>query len=255
MKTKNYLRNILKGFKTGFIPIFLFLTLSSIAQTNISNTVTIGNHNMYKSASVSSVKTGAVFNYTLYITLYGDGSTVTLTDQLPAEIEYVGNNSNISISPQAISDTATKGENNNLITVTLQAPSDGSSSSVEILIPVRFKGGITPNGTTASNSATITMNDQSATTNPITVTAIAILNWEIKKEIIEPTPRNPITGDWLVAPGGTARFRITVKEKSPQDNLGVLNLTNIQILETPQPSNVTMNLVATGGNNNIPLSY
>ena len=254
---KNYLFYRLKKLDQckGIVLAILFMAaFSTKAQTNVSNTVNIGNHSLYKSASLSSVKTGAVFNYKLYITLYGDGSTVSITDQLPLELEFVGNNSDITISPQSIANTAARGQNNNLVTVALQAPSDGSSSSVEILIPVRFKGGVTPNGTIASNSATITTNGQSVTTNPITVTAIAILNWEIKKEIIEPTQTDPNTGKWIVAPGGTARFRITIKEKNPQDNLGILNLTNIQILETPQPSNVTMNLVATGGNNNIPLS-
>jgi uncharacterized repeat protein (TIGR01451 family) len=249
MKTQNYLRNILKGFKTGFIPIFLFLTLSSIAQTNISNTVNIGSHSMYKSASVNSVETGDLFNYTLYVTIYGDGNLVTLTDQLPPELEFVGNNTNISIQPQLFENTASKGVNNNLVTVVLQAPSDGSSSSVEIQIPVRFKGGITPNGTIASNTATITTNGQSATTNPIRVTAIAALNWEVKKEIVSPTERDD-NGNWIVAPGGTARFRITIAEKSPHKNIGVLDLTNIRIFDTPQPSSVTFTVVGVSSGSN-----
>jgi uncharacterized repeat protein (TIGR01451 family) len=247
MKTQNYLRNILKGFKTGFIPIFLFLTLSSIAQTNISNTVTIGNHNMYKSASVDSIKTGALFNYKLHLTIYGDGSTITLTDQLPAFIELVSNVNDIDVAPSGFNPI--KGVNNtNLVSIILTAPSDGSSTYVEIIIPVRFKGGITPDGAIASNTSSIIINDQSATTAPITVEAIAVLNWEIKKDVITPTERDA-NGNWVVAPGGTARFRITIKEKSPQQQYGVLNLTNLHILEIPQPSNVTMAIVGIGGNN------
>ncbi|PQJ81782.1 thrombospondin type 3 repeat-containing protein [Polaribacter glomeratus] len=257
MKTKKHVIKPLKRMglsKSCFLFLLLFVSFSVKGQINRSNTVSVGNNRMYKATTVNSIKTGALFSYTLYVTIYGDGNLVTLTDQLPPELEFVGNSNNIAISPQVFANTAAKGQNNNLVTVVLQAPSDGSSSSVEILIPVRFKGGITANGTIAKNSATISTNDQSATTNPITVTAIAILNWEIKKEIIEPTQKDPNTGEWIVAPGATARFRITVKEKNPQDNFGVLNLTNLQILEAPQPSNVTMNLVATGGNNNIPLS-
>jgi uncharacterized repeat protein (TIGR01451 family)/fimbrial isopeptide formation D2 family protein len=247
MKTQNYLRNILKGFKTGFIPIFLFLTLSSIAQTNISNTVTIGNHNMYKSTSVDSIKTGALFNYKLHLTIYGDGSTITLTDQLPAFIELVSNVNDIDVAPSGFNPI--KGINNtNLVSIILTAPSDGSSTSVEIIIPVRFKGGITPDCTVASNSVTMMINDQSVSTSLIDVEAIAKLNWEIRKQIISPTPKDA-NGNWVVTPGGTATYRIAIVEKNPSENIGVLNLNNIQILETPQPSNATFTVSNVQTNN------
>jgi uncharacterized repeat protein (TIGR01451 family) len=249
MKKQNYLRKILKGFKTGFIPIFLFLTLSSIAQTNISNTVTIGNHNMYKSASVDSIKTGALFNYKLHLTVYGDGSTITLTDQLPPFIELITGAGNIQVTPSGFSPNVTI-SNTDLVTMVLTAPSNGSSTSVEIIIPVRFKGGITPDCTIASNSATMTINDQSVTTNPIDVEAIAKLNWEIRKQIISPTPKDA-AGNWVTTPGGTARFRISIVEKNPSENIGVLNLTNLQILDIPQPTNATINIANAQSNNNI----
>nr|WP_255513116.1 thrombospondin type 3 repeat-containing protein [Lutibacter sp. Hel_I_33_5] len=224
------------------------MTLATLGQTNISNTVTIGNHNMYKSASVNSIKTGALFNYKLHLTVYGDGSKIILTDQLPPDIEFVGDPLyDIQISPSGEFTSINKTHVNNLITISFTSPLDGSSTYAEIIIPVRFKGGVTPNGTIASNSATMSINNQYTSTNQINVEALAILNWEITKEIIEPTKKDN-QGNYVVSPGETARYRITVQEKNPSEDIGVLNLTNIQLLETPQPANASFNPVSASGN-------
>ncbi len=258
MKTMHYLHYFLNRFNTFKRSIFFLFSIIIIpyqltAQTNISNTVTIGNHNMYKSANVDSIKTGALFNYKLHLTIYGDGSTINLTDLLPPDIEFVGNvQQELRIEPAIAFTTINKSVVNNLVTVSLTPLSDGSSTYVEIFIPVRFKGGVTPDGTLAINTATMSINNQSVTTNPINVEAIAKLNWEIKKEIVSPTDKDA-DGNWIISPtGGTARFKITIAEKSPHSNIGVLNLSNIQILDIPQPSNVTMSLAGASGNDIYP---
>ena len=249
---KNYLFYRLKKLcqSKGIVLAILFMAaFSTKAQTNVSNTVTIGNHNMYKSASVDSIKTGALFNYKLHLTVYGDGSTITLSDQLPPFIELVNGVGNIQVTPAGFNPNATI-NNTNLVSVVLTAPSNGSSTSVEVIIPVRFKGGITPDCTVASNSASMSINDQSVTTAPIDVEAIAKLNWEIKKQIIAPTQKDA-AGNWVITPGGTARFRIAIVEKHPSENIGVLNLNSLQIIEIPQPLNATISIASVFGNNNI----
>ena len=265
MKKEKYLQDFLKIMKKGFILILLFLAFISKAQTNISNTVSIGNHSLSKSASVNSVgiesiETGAIFNYILHATVFGDRSIVTLTDQLPPELEFVGIATDIDVSiPEFIPlnlDPAIS--NSNLITITLQSPLPtpqpttdidytGASTLIDILIPVRFIGGTTPNGTIATNTATITNNGQSATTNPITVEAIAELNWVVNKSIQHPTQKDD-NNNWIVQPGGTVRYKITVQERNGYKNTGVLNLTNLSILDIPQPSNVTFNIVSITSN-------
>ena len=190
--------------KVAFLALLFMAIFSTNAQTNISNTVIVGNNSMYKSASIDSIETGAIFNYKLHVTLYGDGTLVTLTDQLPPELDLVGNATDIDISiPTFIAPNLNPSINNtNLITVSLQSPSNGNSTYIEVLIPVRFKCGVTPDGTIVNNTATITSNGQFATTNSINVEAIAELNWEVKKQIIAPTTKDA-AGNWIVAPGGT----------------------------------------------------
>ncbi|WP_231891981.1 thrombospondin type 3 repeat-containing protein, partial [Tenacibaculum ovolyticum] len=240
MEKENYSFCFLKKFNILIGKIIFFFTLiiiphKLIAQTNQSNTVSINNNSIYKSADVDSIKTGAVFYYKIHFTVFGD-DFVTITDLLPNSVEPVGN---ITVTPSILS-ISSPSINNNLVTVILQDTNIGVSTAGIIKIPVRFKGGITPNNTLASNTATMTVNNQSVTTNPVIVKAIASENWHIKKQVIAPTPID-VNNGWAVSPGGTATFKIIVSENT-YANTGVLDLTNIVITDIPTPSNAILNI-------------
>lgn len=230
--TKRYLLSFLLVF-------FSIITVSSQKQ---SNTVSVGNNSIYKSTSISSADTGSIFKYVINFSIYG-GDNVVITDQIPNNLEIAGN---IVVSPSYLLSGSNPITNSNkLITISLKETTIGSVTSGVIEIPVKFKGGITPNGEIAYNSATLNVNGQNATTQPISIAANAVSPWKITKSIIPPTLKDSL-GNYFVLPGNIATYRIRISKSNI--TTGVLNLSNISIQENVMPTNANLRISNVSGN-------
>ena len=143
-----------------------FFSLVMLSATNLQAQLL----NITKSADVTNIETGIPFTYTLQ---YSCASTTEdcegtfISDPLPPEVEY------ISLVNSAHIASSNYNSGTHTVTFTFIDPLPAGSTG-EVLVSVRFPNGTTPNGTIASNTATIDGSNSSAVnSNTVDVTAFA----------------------------------------------------------------------------------
>lgn len=144
--------------------------LNKIYNLNLNSPLLAASLELTKSADHTTRHVGYDIVYRLQ---YRCASTVencngtVITDPLPPEVEYVG----LSGSIHTTNETYDPGTHT--VTFTFQSPlSAGATGEVDVI--VRFPNGSTPDGTVATNTATINANNAPAVnSNSVDVTAIA----------------------------------------------------------------------------------
>ena len=198
-----------------FSPFLLIAMTLGVAQTAAAANLTLS-----KSASVSEVATGVEFEYTLgyaCASITEDCLDVVLTDSLPTELDT--SSAKVTLIPS--NDVADASYAEPTATFTFNSPlAAGSTGEVKIL--VRFDNGSTPNGTLATNQASIQGANTGAAvaSNAVDVTALAAPDWTLDKALVsasEPALDQDVT------------YKLTVDSDA---GTGSLDLTDTLLVDT-----------------------
>ena len=142
----------------GVIGILWLLALPAKAQFSVT-----------KSVDKPNVLSGEVFTYSLfysYSNLESPIENLVITDVLPSNVEFVS----LTGTGHTVSETFNSATNT--VTFVFQSPFPPGGTGT-LNISCRFPNGTTPNGSTATNTATITDGITSVTSDPVVVTATA----------------------------------------------------------------------------------
>jgi uncharacterized repeat protein (TIGR01451 family) len=192
-----------------FVATLLLLgtTTTAFAQLNIS-----------KSVNKTTVLAGETFVYTLQYrcaNITSPCNNVSVTDVLPANLIYIS-------STGSVHTTATSGSvSGQAVTFTFINPLPAGSTG-ELTITCKFPNGLTHDGATATNTASITDGSAVVTSNAVTVTSHA---------------SNQFCPDLYLSSGGAigaeTRYTIPLSATNGQYSApyGVLNPTNITVVQ------------------------
>ncbi len=173
-----------------------------------------------KTVNLTNVAPGQNFVYTLKYanpSVTTDARNVVITDVLPPELDYVGLDTSIHIQNAAYdADTRT-------VTFTFIDPLPAGVTGI-LKISAKFKDGVTLDGTTATNYATIDGDNSPAVeSNHVTVTAhVKPEDWNVSKTKTFPS------GSVVPVLDSNVTYRVRVTGNSS----GGLNLHNIIVTDT-----------------------
>ena len=213
------------------INLILFLISGfRYVENNIASTLELN-----KTVSELNPATGVSFFYTLQ---YRCASTIddcigtVITDPLPPEVEYIGLTGSAH-TVNEVYDAAT-----HTVTFTFQNNLP-SGSTGEVRIEVRYPNGVTPNGTTATNTATIDATNGTSISSSVSNTAFAEAVLSLNK---------------FFANGGgvgsyvTYGFRVCNTNFTGNTTEGKLNIEDIYVIDTLPPGAVFVESNLSGGN-------
>ncbi len=168
---------------TMFSQSFSWLNSASAIITNLFKTessITAASLQINKIASDATPLTGETVIYTIQYACSGltdNCEGTVITDPLPPEVEYVG----LTGSVHTTSEIYDAGSHT--VTFTLVSPLNaGSSGQVQVM--VRFPNGSTPNGTVASNTATISATNAPSVNSTANISAVATAKPDIEKYLL-----------------------------------------------------------------------
>ena len=198
---------------------------------NSSITLTLSK-GLIDATQASPICSGQQFQYTLtYNWSGGVPGPLVLVDNVPAVLDVVG--ATVGQSPSPSSPTIL----GNVVTFNL-AGFTTSSGSITVSITVRFKPGVTCDGTQACNRATLQLKDDAASTvvsNEVCVTASAVNKWQLQKTVFS-------VGCGLL--DGDVVFQIAIINPSGADVCG-MDLMNVKLDDT-LPNGAIITSVVTG---------
>ena len=194
----------------------------------------VGTLELNKTVSEANPATGVSFFYTLQ---YRCASTVddcigtVITDPLPPEVEFVG----LTGSPHTINEVYDAGTHT--VTFTFQNTLTAGSTG-EVQIEVRYPNGSTPNGTIATNTATIDATNATSVSSSVSNTAFAEAVLDLEK--------------YFASGGGvggymTYGFRVCNTNYTDNSADGKLNIENIYVVDTLPPGAVYVESDLSGG--------
>jgi len=212
---------VLTGFK--------YANSSNFSQKKIAGTVELN-----KTVSDDNPSTGVSFFYTLQ---YRCASTIedcigtVITDPLPPEVEFLG----MTGSPHTINEIYDPGTHTVTFTFQNNLP---AGSTGEVQVEVRFPNGVTPNGTLATNTATIDASNVVSVSSSVSNTAFAEANLNLRKS----AGSGGSVGGLL-----TYSFRICNTKHSGNTTEGKVNLEDVYIIDTLPPGAVLVETNFLGG--------
>jgi uncharacterized repeat protein (TIGR01451 family) len=186
--------------------------------------------NLVKTVNKTNPLSGETFTYTLQ---YRCASTteacngVMITDPIPASLEYVSLTGSIHTTNE-VYNSSTK-----TVTFTFVNPLPAGTTG-QVTISVRFPNKITPNGTAATNTATMSASNAPTVTSSVTVTAQATNRFTVKKYYSGGSPGNQMIYGFEVANGS---------------GNGTLLINNITITDV-LPTNAVFHSATDGGTYN-----
>lgn len=151
--------------------VAVFAPQAALADTTVSISKTTN--------APSPVPSGQNFSYNLTYSCSsttGSAHNVVLTDVLPSDLEFVG----LSPTSHVASYTAPAVGSSGTVVLTFINPLPSGSAGI-VPITVRYKGGITPNGTVALNTATVTSTDAPTASSSVSTTSSAASTWAVGK--------------------------------------------------------------------------
>ncbi len=175
-------KHLVKYF--NFITIFLLLLINSSALFSQSwvSEVSKDGFILKKVVSDTAIATGQPFSYTIYYTIPAGASNVSIIDQLPASLIYLGHSVNNACGSPTVTAPTLNSQGGTLGISWLSVPNGCSGS---ITITVAFPNGTTCNGIGARNRACLTAfynnKDYDFCTNFLSTTALATNPWHINK--------------------------------------------------------------------------
>ncbi len=199
----------------------------------INQPATAASLQINKVVSEANPLTGSIFTYRLQYrcaSLTDNCTGVMITDPLPAAVEFVSMTGS-SHTVNEVYDAGTR-----TCTFTFQDPLI-SGTTGQVLVRVRFPNGTTPNGTIASNTATISGTNAPSVTATVAATAVASDKVEVDKEFL--------SGG---SAGGTATYHLGICNNGGVTNQnGTLRAENIIIRDTLPPGSVYVSSNVGGG--------
>lgn len=177
------------------LTIFLFILfgcLPTFAQSYHSQ-VTDDNFSIAKTVSDTIINSNRVFEYSLTFTLPPNATNVSITDQIPGHLDFLG-------SQYVVLEACPPGSG--VAATEIAPPINGPGGSYELRIPdagpcgvvgsinlqVRFRCGVTCNNTVVRNTACINYTTEGVgktlCTAPVITSARAVNPWQIRKSVV-----------------------------------------------------------------------
>lgn len=195
-------------------------------------------YSLKKVVSNTSIQSGVNFSYTILFSAPAGATSVYIQDDVPANLEVVS-----VPTPSAVNGvTPTVTISGQTVTYSLGSLPAGNASSGSFTIVVKFPEGITCDGTSVRNRAGIRIDDKWNYTPYVSTTAVAADPWKVTKSIVSGVVTNPGGGNcgYLMAPGDTVTYRLSVLKKSPfyGNVVGQQNMNNAVVTDQLPPGAV-----------------
>ncbi|WP_297087844.1 T9SS type A sorting domain-containing protein [uncultured Draconibacterium sp.] len=231
-------------FKRSYVVVWLLIFSSFFFQHNLyaqgpnpNEAEWVGDgYALKKIVSNTSIASGVNFSYTIMFSAPAGATNITITDEIPADIEVVSvpTPSVVNGIPPTVSVTGTPGVNE-VVSYSLTGLPAGSASSGSFTIVVKFPEGVTCDGTTVRNRAGIFIGDKWNYTPFVSTTATAVDPWKVAKTIVGGAVVNPSGGScgYMIAPDGTVTYRLYVMKNSPYygNVSGQMNMTGATVTD------------------------
>jgi|GEM_PF-1064705 len=182
---------------------------------------------MNMTSDVSTVESGKTFTYRITFSFSGlvensfNFSNMKIVLPLPAGVEYEN-----SVPLSIISGMNQVGNNLEFsLNTGANGPQEGTSYALQV--NVHFQSHVTPDGTTATTTAKLVQDDGVSPvvdlddSDPVTVTATAVADWEIVKTRISPLPIPMVDGE--------VQYEIFFNNKKSGQDRGVIDIENVKV--------------------------
>ena len=226
---------------TAFIALFFSLFGSRLYAAPQAPTLEINKTIQDTSGNpISSIDSGVEFDYVMQYRCAStteDCINATITDMLDSDLSWLSNEVDINDSTHIASsnfNTATGQVTWNFVSPLL------AGSTGELRIRVRFPNGSTPNGTVATNTATMSAdNATTVTSNQVAITATAASHIDLDKSLI---------GLTMISVDTNVTYKVELCEDFNMLT-GQLDLSNITLVDT-LPAGVIFVSASNGGSYN-----
>ncbi len=202
-------------------------------------------YSLKKIVSNTTIPSGVNFSYTIMFTAPAGASTVNIFDEIPPSLHVVNVPTPATVNGVApiVTTSGTAGVNQK-VSYSLSGLPAGMASSGSFTIVVKFPEGVTCNGAGARNRAAIVINDKANYTQFVSTTATAENPWKVTKSILSGPMVNPNGGTcgYIIAPGDTVKYRLSVLKKSPfyGNVVGQQNMSSAAVTDVLPPGAVVV---------------